>query len=158
MVALVLGTAVTADAKVKKRGTRKQQPRTTVQQGKYTQEGVSRLSNGDVSDIQMAFIQDLYMQYVYTGNLENEDYFRYVKLKFTDEALQSLTDEDGVVDWSCITGKTGGASGFDMTAIKFNDLGDHVIQVTDGVRACYFKVVGTDGAFKIGRVSATPFE
>jgi hypothetical protein len=162
IIALVMGTAVDASAKVKKTTkkraatTRTTTARnTTIQQGMFTNDGATRYANGDVADLEMAFIQDLYMQYVYTGNISNESYFRYIKPKFTDEALEMLKDENGNYDWTIITGKKDGSSGINPSNFFIKRFGQ-CFEVSGGEHKCYFKIGGEEGAYKITAVSNTP--
>ena len=158
IVALIFSTAVDADAKKKVKKKAKAVTTKTVNSAnlpKYTQEGVARLSNGDVSDREMAFLQNLYFQYVMPGTISNESYFRYVKLMFTDSALSMLRDADGNYDWSAIEGKAGGGNGF-TPSFKVTNLGNRQYVVEENGPKCYFEVTGTDGAYKISKVSPLP--
>ena len=165
-IALVMGTAASTSAKVvkktkrTKRTTQIVQPKapTTIQQGMYTQEGVERLDNGDVSDLEMAFIQDLYSQYVFTGNIANESYFRYIKPKFTDEALKMMKDSKGNIDWSTIMGTKKGGVGFSYGDGNVINLGNRRYVVEGDGKKCYFEVTGSEGAYKISKVSDKPFK
>lgn len=164
-IALILGTAANADAKVKKtkrtqHTTKTVQPKapTTIQQGMYTQEGVERLENGDVSDLEMAFIQDMYSQYVFTGNIAKESYFRYIKPKFTEGALEMMKDKNGNIDWSTIMGTKNGGAGFSYGDGNVVNLGNGQYVVEGDGKKCYFEVVGVEGAYKISKVSATPLK
>lgn len=165
LVALVMGTAVDASAKVKKTkkrattttttSTRTNTRNTTIQQGMFTNDGATRYANGDVADLEMAFLQDLYMEYVYTGNIANESYFRYVKPKFTDGALEMLKDENGNYDWTIITGKKDGSAGITPSNFFIKRFGQ-CFEVSGGEHKCYFKVGGEEGAYKVIAVSSTP--
>lgn len=158
IVALILGTAIDADAKRRPRKKRQQNvpvQTTGSELPRYTQEGVARLDNGDVADLEMAFIQNLYYQYVIPGTISNENYFRYVSLMFTDGALNMLKDANGNYDWSPIEGKANGATGF-TPAFKVTNLGNRIYVVEEGNNKCYFEVTGGEGAYKIARVSTQP--
>ena len=159
MVALVMGTAINTDAKVKKTGKKKATTtkstgkirNTTIQQGMYTNDGATRYANGDVSDLEMAFLQDFYMTYVYTGNISNEDYFRYIKPKFTDEALEMIKDAEGNYNWNIIT--CDGTINPGNFFIKRFGLS---FEVSAGEKKCYYKVGGAEGAYKIPAVGTEP--
>lgn len=159
MVALVMGTAINTDAKVKKTGKKKATTtkstgkirNTTIQQGMYTNDGATRYANGDVSDLEMAFLQDFYMTYVYTGNISNEDYFRYIKPKFTDEALEMIKDAEGNYNWNIIT-----CDGTINPGNFFIKRFGQCFEVSAGEKKCYYKVGGAEGAYKITAVSTEP--
>ncbi len=164
IVALVMGTAVGADAKVKKTAKKRatttqttQQKKaklgsnTTIQQGMYTNDGATRYANGDVSDLEMAFLQDFYMTYVYTGNISNEGYFRYIKPKFTDEALEMLKDDQGNYNWNIIT-----CDGTINPGNFFVKRFGQCFEVSAGEKKCYFTVGGEEGAYKITQVGTQP--
>ncbi len=166
IVALLMGTAVDASAKVKKGKVKKQKAQTTktvtsnnqkmkVDQGMYTAEEASRLENGDVADLEKAFIADFYGQYVFNGNIYNEAYFPYVKTKFTSAALSQITDAEGY-DWSIITGRNENSMGITPDYFIINRLEGNWFEVcgADGFK-CYLKVEGSDGAYKITQVSKT---
>ena len=169
IVALVMGTAVDADAKVKKSKVKKQKAQTTktitsnkqnmkVDQGMYTAEEASRLENGDVSDLEMAFLQNFYGQYVFNGNIYNGSYFPYVKTKFTAAALEQITDAEGY-DWSIITGRTEDSVGVTPQDFNIKRHGRKGFEVSDSKGfKCYIKVEGADGAYKITQISKTPVD
>lgn len=171
MAALLMGTAVDATAKVKK--TQKRKAQTTkvatsnqkaitsnqqtmkIDKGMYTHEGATRYANGDVADLEMAFVQDLYMQYVYTGNIYNEAYFPYVKIKFNDAALEQIKDAEGNYDWTILTGRKDDKIGVTPDNFFIRRHGEKGFMVTDGGDfKCYLKVEGPEGAYKITQVSA----
>jgi len=152
-----MGTTVNTSAKVKKTKKVAKTTKTTTLP-KYTQAGVSRLENGDVADRRKAFIMNLYFEYVFPGTISNESYFRYVSLKFTDEALDMLKDAEGKYNWDIITCKKDGSTGFAPGDFAINPLGDNQYVVEGKDKKCYFEVSGTDGAYKISKVSATPFK
>lgn len=165
IAALVMGTAVDASAKVKKGKRKAQTTKTTTQknikidQGMYTSEDATRLANGDVADLQMAYVMNLYMEYVYTGNIYNEAYFPYVKIKFTDAALEQLKDAEGNYDWTIITGRKDGSQGVTPANFFIQRYGKQGFMVTDsGNFKCYLKVEGAEGAYKITQVSSEPVE
>jgi len=165
IVALIMGTAVDASAKVKK-GKRKAQTTKTapqsqknikIDQGMYTSEDATRYANGDVADLEMAFVMNLYMEYVYTGNIYNEAYFPYVKIKFTDAALDQIKDAEGNHDWTIITGRKDGKEGVTPANFFIKRYGEKGFEVTDsGEFKCYLKVEGAEGAYKITQVSNEP--
>ena len=126
-----------------------------VDQGMYTAEEASRLENGDVADLEKAFIADFYGQYVFNGNIYNEAYFPYVKIKFTSAALSQITDAEGY-DWSIITGRNENSMGITPDYFIINRLEGNWFEVcgADGF-ICYLKVEGSDGAYKITQVSKT---
>ena len=157
LVAMILGGTGIAGAKVVKKA-KKKAKRIEIQQGMYTQEGAVRLENGDVANLEMAFIQNLYYEYVFTGTITNESYFRYLKPKFTDEALEMLRDSEGKYNWDAITGKAGENKGFDPANFDVKDLGDKIFEVSGNGAKCYFEVTGGEGAYKINRVSAEPLK
>ena len=166
IVALVMGTAVDADAKVKKGKGKKAKAQTTktvsnnknmkVDQGMYTAEEANRLANGDVADLEIAFISDFYGQYVFNGNIYNDAYLPYVKIKFSKPALGTLAKADGSYDWSVITGRTDESMGITPDHFIINRLDGNWFSVSgaDGFN-CYLKVEGSDGAYKITEVSKT---
>ena len=172
IVALIMGTSVNIDAKRKVRKkqqnvpTKTQQTTTKAQQNVavevpgsdqrlYTQPGAQRLENGDVSDLEMARIQLFYGQYVFPGTVANKSYFPYVKTFFTQEALDMLKGADGEINWDPIFGKTNGGAGF-TPAYQIQNLGNGIYVVEEGKSKCYFEVKGTDGNYKITKVSTTP--
>ncbi len=168
MVALVIGTAVDASAKVKK--TKKKVAKTTqvakpsqvtahgnkmnIDQGMYTAEGATRLSNGDVANLEQAYLTNFLMEYVFTGNLVKDSYFRYVKLKFTDEALEMLKNGEDGYDWTIITGKRNGNEGINPSNYSMKELTPGQFLVEGGGHKCVFVVSGKDGAYKISSVKA----
>ncbi len=167
VIALIMGTTVNVDAK---RRVRKKAATTTQQQQKkkdvpvytpgsgnkaYTQEGVERQENGDVADLEMAFIQNLYYQYVIPGTIANPSYFNYVKPLFAESALTMLKDANGNIDWAPIIGTAGGGKGF-TPAFKISKLSPSNYLVEDNGGKCYFEVKGSDGAYKITKVSTQP--
>ncbi len=167
IVALVMGTAVDASAKVKKGKGKKQKAQTTktvtsnnqnmkVDQGMYTAEDANRLDNGDVSDLEKAYITNFYGQYVFNGNIYNDSYLPYVKIKFSKPALSQLAKADGSYDWSVITGRTDDSMGITPDKFIVNRLDGNWFEVcgADGF-VCYLKVEGSDGAYKITQVSKT---
>lgn len=164
IVALIMGTAVDASAK-RKRVRSKQKAQTTktvtsnnqnmkVDQGMYTAEDANRLDNGDVSDLEKAYITNFYGQYVFNGNIYNDSYLPYVKIKFSKPALSQLAQADGSYDWSIITGRSDDAMG--ITPDNFNvdrlDGNWFCVSGANGFK-CYLKVEGSDGAYKITEVS-----
>ncbi|MBR5085833.1 MAG: hypothetical protein IKX31_02360 [Muribaculaceae bacterium] len=169
IVALILGTSVNVDAKRKVR--KKQQNVPTKQTTKaqnnvavevpgtgerlYTQPGAERLENGDVSDLEMARIQLFYGQYVFPGTVANKSYFPYVKTFFTQEALDMLKGDDGEINWDPIFGKANGGEGF-TPAYQIQNLGNGIYVVEEGNSKCYFEVKGSDGNYKITKVSTKP--
>lgn len=166
MTALLMGTTVDASAKVKKTQKRKAQTAKVVtsnnqnmkiDKGMYTSEDATRYANGDVADLEMAFVQDLYMQYVYTGNIYNEAYFPYVKIKFNDAALEQLKDAEGNYDWTILTGRKNDKIGVTPENFFIKRHGEKGFVVTDGSDfKCYLKVEGPEGAYKITQVSNEP--
>ncbi len=167
IVALIMGTAVDASAKVKKVKGKKAKAQTTktvksnsqnmkVDQGMYTAEDANRLDNGDVSDLEKAYIANFYGQYVFNGNIYNEAYFPYVKTKFTPAALAQIADAEGY-DWSMITGRTDDSMGITPDYFIINRLEGNWFEVcgADGFKT-YLKVEGADGAYKITQISKTP--
>lgn len=166
IVALVMGTAVDAGAK-KKKGQGKKKAQTTqtiksnnknmkVDQGMYTAEDANRLANGDVADLEKAYISDFYGQYVFNGNIYNDAYLPYVKIKFSKPALSQLAKADGSYDWSVITGRTDESIGITPDYFIINRLDGNWFEVcgADGFKT-YLKVEGSDGAYKITQVSKT---
>ncbi len=170
IVALVMGTAVDASAKVKKGKGKKAKAQTTktitsnnqtmkVDQGMYTAEDANRLDNGDVSDLEMAYLQNFYAQYVFNGNIYNDAYLPYVKVKFTKPALAQLANADGTYNWALLTGRTEESVGVTASDFSINRCGDKCFEVSGaGGFKCYVKVEGADGAYKIAKVSSTPAE
>lgn len=168
IVALIMGTAVDASAK-RKKGHGKKKPQTTkpitnngqnmnIDQGMYTAEGATRLENGDVADLEQAFIVDFYSQYVFTGNIYNEAHLPYVKIKFSKDALNQLSDGKGGYDWSVITGRTDDSMGITPDHFILNHEGKWVdVYGADGFE-CHLKVEGSDGAYKITQVSSKSVE
>lgn len=165
IVALVMGTAVDASAKKKiVRGKKKAQTTKTIKsnnqnmkvdQGMYTADDATRLDNGDVADLEIAYLIGFYSEYVFNGNIYNEAYFPYVKTKFNNAALEQLKDADGNYDWTIITGrKTDGTMGVTQQNIKITRNGNNEFLVTDGGDfKCTLKVEGPEGAYKITNVS-----
>lgn len=164
IVALLMGTAVDASAKVKKgKGKKKAQTTKTttttqknikIDQGMYTSDDATRLDNGDVADLEMAFLLGVYYEYVFNGNIYNEAYLPYVKTKFTDAALEQLKDNEGKYNWSIITGRVGDSLGVTNQNLKITRTGDKEFLVTDGGDfKCTIKVDGPEGAYKISNVS-----
>ena len=161
IVALVMGTAVDASAKVKKgKGKRKAQTTVTtkqmksnnntmvVDQGMWTAEGAQRLDNGDVANLEQAFLIGFYTEYVYTGNIYNDSYFRYLKLKFTPEGLESIKKDDGTYNWELITGNGNiNASNFTIKEIQPK----RFLVEGDGHK-CIITVAGGEGSYKIAKV------
>lgn len=127
-----------------------------VDQGMYTAEDAYRLDNGDVSDLEMAFLQNFYGQYVFNGNIYNEAHFPYVKTKFTPAALSQLADDEGY-NWSMITGRTDDSEGVTPQNFNIKRCGEKCFEVSDSKGfKCYIKVEGADGAYKITQVSSSP--
>ncbi len=169
IVALLMGTAVDGSAKVKKRQVKKAKAQTTktvksngqdmkVDQGMYTAGEANRLENGDVSDLEMAFLQNFYHQYVFNGNIYNGAHFPYVKTKFAPAALEQITDAEGY-DWSKITGRTDDSEGVTPQDFNIKRYGKNGFEVSDSKGfKCYIKVEGADGAYKITQVSSTPVD
>ena len=167
IVALVMATGVDASAKVKKGKGKKQTAQTTktitshnqnmkVDQGMYTAEDANRLANGDVSDLEKAYIADFYAQYVFNGNIYNDAYLPYVKIKFSKPTLSQFAKADGSYDWSMITGRTDESLGITPDNFIINRLDGNWFEVcgANGFK-CYLKVEGSDGAYKITQVSKT---
>jgi hypothetical protein len=171
IVALIMGTSVDASAKVKRSKRQKAQTSQTIKtsqtiqnpkkmkshnntmvvdQGMWTKEGAHRLANGDVANLEQAFLMDFYMEYVFTGNIYNDTYFRYIKLRFTDNGLESIKNEDGSYNWELITGD--GEITAENFTIKELDNGRKEFLVQGGNRKCYFEVTGTEGSYKINKV------
>lgn len=164
IVALIMGTAVDASAK-KKKSHGKKKPQTTktvtsndqnmkIDQGMYTADDATRLANGDVADLEKAFIADFYGQYVFNGNIYNEAYLPYVKIKFSKATLNQLANAEGGYDWSVITGRTDDSMGITPDYFIINRLEGNWFEVcgADGFNT-YLKVEGSDGAYKITEVS-----
>ncbi len=158
IVALIMGTAIDASAKVKK-GHRKAQATTTkpvksnknnmvVDQGMWTVEGAHRLANGDVANLEEAFIRGFFDEYVFTGNLYNDTYMRYVKIRFTNEALEELKNDDGTYNWDLVTGNG------NITPENFTikEVKPRYFLVEGGGHSCHIAVTGTEGAYKIAKV------
>ena len=167
IAALLMGTAVDASAKVKKGKKHKAQTTKTVtttqqnikiDQGMYTAEDATRLANGDVSDLEMAYLQKFYNEYVFTGNIYNEAYFPYVKTKFTPAALNQLSDGAGGYNWSAITGRTDDSMGVTSSDFNIKRYGAKGFEVTGAGFKCYIKVEGADGAYKITQISSEPVD
>lgn len=169
IVALIMGTAVDASAKVKKgKGKGKYKPQTTktvksnnnemhVDQGMYTADGAERLNNGDVADLEKAFLINFYSQYVFNGNIYNESYFPYVKTKFTSDALKLLANDEGGYNWSIITGRTNDSLGVTQDHIIIDRVdGNWFVVGGEDSFNIYLKVEGADGAYKITNVSTFP--
>ncbi|MBR5639811.1 MAG: hypothetical protein IKW83_08620 [Muribaculaceae bacterium] len=167
IVALIMGTAVDASAKVRKGKGKKHQAQTSktiksnnqnmkVDQGMYTADDATRLANGDVADLEKAFIADFYGQYVFNGNIYNEAYLPYVKIKFSKAALSKLANADGGYDWSVVTGRNDDSAGITPDHFIINRLDGNWFEVcgADGFNT-YLKVEGSDGAYKITEVSST---
>ena len=157
LVALLMGTTIDASAKVKK--SKRKVAKTTMQtksngnnmvvdQGMWTEEGAARLANGDVANLEQAFVIGFYGEYVFTGNIYNNTYFRYLKLKFTPEGLESIKKEDGTYNWDLITGNGNiNASNFKINAVSPKEF----VVEGDG-HSCHITVTGTEGAYKICNV------
>ena len=164
ILALIMGTAVDASAKVKKGKGKKVKAQTTqtinqqenikVDQGMYTAEDARRLANGDVADLEKAFIADFYGQYVFNGNIYNNAYLPYVKTRFSMNALNQFSDGNGGYDWSIITGRTDDSMGITPDYFIINRLEGNWFEVcgANGFNT-YLKVEGSDGAYKITQVS-----
>lgn len=164
IVALVMGTAVDASAKVKKGKGKRKVAQTTqtakqaksnnnnmvIDQGMWTVEGAQRLDNGDVANLEQAFLIGFYTEYVYTGNLYNNTYLRYVKLKFTKDALESLNNGDGTYNWDLISGNG------NITADNFTikELQPKRFLVEGGGHKCIITVTGGEGSYKIAKVES----
>ena len=162
IAALLMGTAVDASAKVKK--TKKHKAQTTksitsnnqkmkIDQGMYTAEEATRLENGDVADLEMAFLIGFYNEYVFNGNIYNKAYFPYVKTKFNENALNQLKDAEGNYDWKILSGRSDDSLGVTSENLNITKTGDKVFLVTDGANfKCQLKVEGPEGAYKITQI------
>jgi uncharacterized membrane protein YvbJ len=160
IVALVMGTAVDASAKVKKGKRKATTTQTTtkqvksnknnmvIDQGMWTAEGAQRLENGDVANLEQAFLIGFYTEYVYTGNIYNDSYFRYLKLKFTNNGLESIKKDDGTYNWELITGN----GNINAENFTIKEVEPKLFLVEGGGHKCYIKVAGAEGAYKIDEV------
>ena len=159
IVALIMGTAVDANAKVKK--TKRKAAQTTkqmksnnktmvVDQGMWTAEGARRLDNGDVANLEQAFLIGFYTEYVYTGNIYNDSYFRYLKLKFTDAGLESIKREDGTYNWEIITGN----GNINASNFTIKELEPKRFLVEGDGHKCILTVTGGEGMYKIAKVES----
>lgn len=156
IVALIVGTSVDANAKVKKgkrkavaaKQTKSNNNKMVVDQGMWTVEGAHRLDNGDVANLEEAFIRGFFDEYVYTGNLYNDSYLRYIKIRFTSEALESLKNADGTYNWDLITGHG------NITPENFSikEVSPKYFLVEGGGHSCHIGVTGTEGSYKISKV------
>ena len=95
-------------------------------------------------------------KYVFNGNIYNEAYLPYVKIKFSKAALSQLADAEGGYDWSVVTGRTDDSMGITPDYFIINRLDGNWFEVcgADGFKT-YLKVEGADGAYKITQVSKT---
>ena len=151
-----MGTAVDASAKVKK--TKKKATKTTqvakqsqvtahgnkmnIDQGMYTAEGATRLSNGDVANLEQAYLTNFLMEYVFTGNLVKDSYFRYQYY----QAGMPLREQT--------TGKRNGNEGINPSNYSMKELTPGKFLVEGGGHKCVFTISGKDGAYKISSVEA----
>ena len=157
IVALIMGTSVDANAKIKK-GQRKATQTTkqmksnnnemVVDQGMWTDKNAQRLDNGDVANLEQAFLMGFYSQYVYTGNIYNDTYFRYIKLKFTNNGLESIKKADGTYNWELITGN----GNINASNFTIKEVSPKRFLVEGDGHKCYITVAGADGAYKIDKV------
>ena len=155
-----MGTAVDASAKVKKGKRKATTTQTTtkqvksnknnmvIDQGMWTAEGAQRLENGDVANLEQAFLIGFYTEYVYTGNIYNDSYFRYLKLKFTNNGLESIKKDDGTYNWELITGN----GNINAENFTIKEVEPKLFLVEGGGHKCYIKVAGAEGAYKIDEV------
>ena len=163
LVALVMGTSVDVSAKVKKskRKVAQTTKQTTKQvksnnnnmvidQGMWTDERAKRLDNGDVANLEQAFLIGFYENYVYNGEIYNENQMPYLKLKFTKDGLESLKKDDGTYNWDLITGNGMiNASNFsikEVTPKKFLVEGDG--------HHCYITVMCEEPSYRISKVES----
>ncbi len=164
LVAMIVGTSVDTSAKVKRgKGKRKAQttkniypPKTmkshhntmVIEDGMWTVEGAERLANGDVANLEMAYLIGFYKDYVFNGNIYDKAQFRYLKLKFTKHALEMLDNGDGTFKWDIITGN----GKINRHNFRIKELRPKEFIVEGGGHKCIFEVVGIEGSYKIARV------
>ena len=171
MVALVMGTSIDVSAKVKKskRKAAAQTTQTTTQQstqhpmqaksnnnnmvvdqGMWTDERAKRLDNGDVANLEQAFVIGFYENYVYNGEIYNKNQLPYLKLKFTKDGLESLKKNDGTYNWDLITGNgminSGNFTIKEVSPKKFLVEGDG--------HQCYITVMGEEPSYRISKVES----
>lgn len=167
LVALVMGTSIDASAKVKKSKrkvaqTTKQTTQTTpkqmksnnntmvVDQGMWTDERAKRLDNGDVANLEQAFVIGFYENYVYNGEIYNDNQMPYLKLKFTKDGLESLKKDDGTYNWDLITGN----GMINSSNFSIKEVAPKKFLIEGDGHHCYITVMGEEPSYRISKVES----